>query len=284
MTKRSKISDSRGLASGEAITSKQFTRIGFIRLAALGILVLLASSVLAQNPPPEAAKWDKAGQAARHKKDYATAIAYYERAIQLDPQFASAWIDLGIAYSDQHQYQKANAIFKKYLTLPNKPDEQAAWLMIGITDEELKQYTEAANAFRSLIRLDPEPGMMYKAHLELGKSLCFLKQYPDAAAELKEAIRLYPDDTEAREILPELEKALARTKNNQSATSGTSGQTPSPSSANAERCKQNVDAGKYAIAVDTCNQVVNANPREAAAWSNLGTAYFGLKRSRNETV
>jgi len=49
--------------------------------------------------------------------------------------------------------------------------------------------------------------MLYKAHLELGKSLCMLAQFSAAVDELERAIQLYPEDTDARELLP-----LARKK------------------------------------------------------------------------
>jgi len=167
------------------------------------LLLLVAFSAISggQSPGAEAAiaasKWTGAGQAARKNKDYATAIADYKKAIQIDSNYASAWFDLGAAYTDQQQFEQAIPVFRKYLTLPSKPDEEGAWLFLGMSYINVRQYSGAAEAFRSLIRITNDPGFSFKAHYELGHSLCMLNQFTEAVDELQEAIRLEGEDCKA---------------------------------------------------------------------------------------
>lgn len=153
------------------------------------VLVLSGSSALAQN---DAEGWERAGMAARDAKDYATAVADYQKAIQLDPKLASAQFRLGLAYIDQGQSQQAVAAFKKYLTLPDKPNEQSAWLLLGDSYQSLKQYANAADAYRTLIRLSTDRKLSYQAEVELGQSLSLGGQDAAAVDALQKAMQLEP--------------------------------------------------------------------------------------------
>ncbi|MGD1701691.1 tetratricopeptide repeat protein [Dapis sp. BLCC M229] len=45
------------------------------------------------------------------KGDYEKAIADYDRAIQLDPEFVYAYLNRGLTYNDRGEYEKALADF-----------------------------------------------------------------------------------------------------------------------------------------------------------------------------
>jgi Flp pilus assembly protein TadD len=48
------------------------------------------------------------------------AAVRWEKAVELDPSYAAAWNDLGIAYEQQGQFSKARAAYEKALQLdPN---------------------------------------------------------------------------------------------------------------------------------------------------------------------
>ena len=151
----------------------------------VSVLAFSACSALGQS----AESWYQAGSAAEDAKNYAAAIADYQKALQYDSTYSSAWFHLGYAYLESHQFQQATTSFKKYLSLFDKPDEQGAWLMLGITYQDLEQYDKAADAFRALIRLTNERGMSYEAHYELGHSLCLGGQYSAAIDELQNAMQ-----------------------------------------------------------------------------------------------
>jgi len=151
----------------------------------VSVLVFSACSALGQS----AESWYQAGSAAEGAKNYAAAITAYQKTLQYDSTYSSAWFHLGYAYLESQQFQQAATSFKKYLSLFDKPDEQGAWLMLGITYQDLEQYDNAADAFRALIRLTNERGMSYEAHYELGHSLCLGGQYSAAIDELQNAMQ-----------------------------------------------------------------------------------------------
>lgn len=256
----------------------------------VSLLVLLAASFSFSQSG--ASQWDAAGQAAQKVKDYSTAIEDYKKAVLIDANYARAWMDLGIAYSDTQQFLQANAAFRAYLRLPNKPDQNAAWLMVGLTYEKLNKFSAAADAFRALIRLNPEPGMMAKAHLELAKSLSVTGYLPESVAELKETLRLNPGDPDATQLLPEVEKLAAQYGDSRAQNDSGGGSAPN-SSGNAGQKQTNavstpkqpsasslMDLGtnyftqkKFAEAIKAFEQVVRMEPKNARAQYGIGAAY-----------
>lgn len=164
------------------------TRLHFAKCL-LSILVFSASSALAQT---EAERLQLAGMKASDANDYTTAVTDYKKAVQLDPTLSTAQFRLGLAYIGLGQSQQAVAAFKKYLTLPDKPDEQSAWLFLGESYQTLKQYTNSADAYRTLIRLTTDPKLSYLAHYELGQALSLTSQDAAAVTELQKAVQLEP--------------------------------------------------------------------------------------------
>lgn len=262
-------------------------RLRHFRNLLVPLLVMLAASFsLSQST---ASQWDAAGQAAQKAKDYSTAIEDYKKAVLIDANYARAWMDLGMAYSETQQYLQANAAFRAYLQLPNKPGQNAAWLMVGLTYEKMEKFSAAADAFRALIRLNPEPGMMAKAHLELAKSLSVTGYLPESVAELKETLRLNPGDPDATQLLPEIEKLAAqygdsRAQNDSVGVSapkpGNVGQKQTNPSRTSDSVSSLMDSGtnyftekKFAEAIKTFEQVVRMEPNNARAHYGIGAAY-----------
>jgi tetratricopeptide (TPR) repeat protein len=161
--------------------SKGAKNMGGLRSLAVLLAALVISSYCFSQTT--AAEWQHAGSTAREQdKDYPTAIADFQRALRIDPTYADAWLGLGITYLDAGQYEQARDALRKYLTLPNQPDKQGALLFLGITYEDMRQYDNAADTFRTLLQITNERGISFKAHYELGHSLC-MADHPTAAIE-----------------------------------------------------------------------------------------------------
>jgi tetratricopeptide (TPR) repeat protein len=58
----------------------------------------------------------------RRKGDQDRAIADYDRAIELDPDFALAFMNRGLAYLDQEDLDRASADFRDVLRISNDPN------------------------------------------------------------------------------------------------------------------------------------------------------------------
>ncbi|MGD0134782.1 MAG: tetratricopeptide repeat protein [Bryobacteraceae bacterium] len=95
-------------------------------------------------------------------------IAYFDRAIQLDPTFAPAYVGLGVAYND------------------------LGTVSVGAPPEEMRP--KAASAARKALVLDPD---FVEAHVLLADVLQEQFHWADAEAEYRRALQLSPNNADA---------------------------------------------------------------------------------------
>jgi tetratricopeptide (TPR) repeat protein len=196
----------------------------FRRLAA----VVLAAAALSASAPA-AARADDADEAydrgldALEAGDHARAIAELSKAIQLDPQFAEAWMARGYAHAALGRFERAVADYDQALRLD--PEDAETWCNRGLARSKLGQRDEAVADLGEAIRLDPKLVPAYHVRawvhaereeyakaaadytaalrlggdnpaLRFGRALCYsaLKQYAQAVEDLNVAIRARPGD------------------------------------------------------------------------------------------
>lgn len=123
--------------------------------------------------------------------EYNEAIRHFQRAIQLNPQMARAYDNLGLCYYYENQNQLALTNYEKAIELERGSQHPSPWpyLNIGITQQFLNRLTDAERSLREALRLDPG---FAKAHFQLGTVLEDQKQPEEALNELREAARLDP--------------------------------------------------------------------------------------------
>jgi tetratricopeptide (TPR) repeat protein len=117
----------------------------------------------------------------------AEAIAHYNEALRIKPQFATAHTNLGAALMKQGKVDEAIAHFKEGLRLkPEFAEAQsdlgAALARKGRIEEAIAQYTEA-------VRLKPD---FAEAHANLGLTLAGQGKLDEAITQYNEALRLKP--------------------------------------------------------------------------------------------
>ncbi|MGI9532670.1 tetratricopeptide repeat protein [Lutimonas sp.] len=92
-----------------------------------------------------------------NEDDIENAIIKFTKAVEIDPNFAFAWDNLGISYRKNSEYEKAIASYKKSLEI--YPEGRLPLLNIAITYNLNKQYDEAVtyyNKFIDIYKEDPE--------------------------------------------------------------------------------------------------------------------------------
>lgn len=107
--------------------------------------------------------------------DKQASMKYTNKAIDLDPDFAAAYNNLGYLYIDKGDFTKAETAFKKYISLqpsfPNAHDSYAEMLMkAGRYDESITEYNKA-------LSLDPKFIISYAG---LGNNYLFKGDYVKA--------------------------------------------------------------------------------------------------------
>ena len=89
--------------------------------------------------------------------DYTNAIPKFKKAIEIDPNFAFSWDNLGVCYKKTNQYEQAITAYKKSLDI--NPDGRLPLMNIAVTYNLKKEYEQAIkyyNKFISIYRDDPE--------------------------------------------------------------------------------------------------------------------------------
>ncbi|MCU7497977.1 MAG: tetratricopeptide repeat protein [Ignavibacteria bacterium] len=109
------------------------------------------------------------------KQDYDAAISHYQKAIAIDKNFAPAYNIMGYAYSSKNDFKKAEAAFKKYISLiPDNPNPYDSYgellLKYGKYDESIKQYQKA-------LKIDPNFWSSYEG---LGNNYVFKDNFSKA--------------------------------------------------------------------------------------------------------
>ena len=133
-------------------------------------------------------------------EQYATAIADYDNAIRLKPDYAEAYHARGnmkfkalrTTERAPEQYLAVIADFDNVIRL--KPDDVIAYYDRGNAKMKLGQHTAAIADFDNVIRLKPDDATAYHVR---GNAKVELGQYATAIADYDTAIRLKPDYAEA---------------------------------------------------------------------------------------
>jgi tetratricopeptide (TPR) repeat protein len=89
-----------------------------------------------------------------YKKEYYDAISWYDKAIEIDPNYAKAWINKGMSLSKLGKYQEAIEYLDKAIELD--PNRYLAWINKGYALYSLGKYEEAIEHFDKAIELDPK--------------------------------------------------------------------------------------------------------------------------------
>jgi len=124
------------------------------------------------------------------------AIAQYEQALQLDPDYATAHNNLGSALMAQGQVQDAIRHWEQALQI--KPDVPVAHYNLGIALVRLGRPQEAVQHYEQALRIEPNYAA---AQNSLGTALAQLGKVQEAAEHWEQALRIKPDFAEAHSNL-----------------------------------------------------------------------------------
>jgi tetratricopeptide (TPR) repeat protein len=120
---------------------------------------------------------------------YDAAIAYFQKAISLDPGMARAYDNLGLCYFYQNLNTQALENYAKAIQLEKGSAHPSAWphLNMAITLKFLGRNEEAEKELREAVRLNPE---LAQAQYQLGTVLEAEGHLDGAIAAFEEASRL----------------------------------------------------------------------------------------------
>jgi tetratricopeptide (TPR) repeat protein len=238
------------------------------------------------------------------------ALKYLNKAIELDPKYASAYHLRGIAYAVLEEYRRAIKDYNKAIELNpelddalseiysnrghaysylkdnrraikdcNKaieldPKNAFAYLNRGFAYYSLKEYRRAISDYNKAIELDQNKADLY---VRRGVAYLRLKEYRRAISDYNKAIELdqkkaglYFGRGTAYRMLEEYRKAI-------SDYSKVIELNPNDAEAYKVRGMGYLLLEEYRKAISDYSKVIELNPKDVEAYKNRGLAYFPLK-------
>jgi tetratricopeptide (TPR) repeat protein len=119
---------------------------------------------------------------------YRQAIASYDRAIELDPDFAGAYSNRGNAYGALGEHERAIEDYDRAIEID--PDFAGAYVGRGIAYRNLEQYEQAIASYDRAIEIDPEYALAYNNR---GNAYGALGEHERAIEDYDRAIEIDPD-------------------------------------------------------------------------------------------
>jgi tetratricopeptide (TPR) repeat protein len=146
----------------------------------------------ATTPSLEALKAYSLGQKTRFAKGVTAVLPFYKRAVELDPNFAGAYLSLAITYSNLNEVGLAAEYARKAYELREKVSERERFAIdafyYGTVTGELEK---AAQTYELWQQTYPRN---YQHYANVGGISYTLGNYEKALSEYREAMRLEPND------------------------------------------------------------------------------------------
>src|SRR5215204_2098240 len=218
-----------------AIPSERISQLQVATITSLSDLVASAG----RNKRAKAVQFFRDGLSFLSKDDCEKALAYFEKAVESDNNYAEAWAQSGFCNEKLGKHAEAIEASKKAVSL--RPSAES-YFNIGLASFYLKQYKDAADAYRQSIKLDPYNAA--DAHYAIGLVYRDWGKPDDEIQAYKQAIRLRPDYTVAYERLG----------------------------------SRYLKSKKYGEAIEIFRQLSALKPGDANAPNNMGEAYFELNK------
>jgi len=127
-----------------------------------------------------------------NKKFFEEAIASYDKALKIKPDYHEAWYNRGNSLANLGRKVEAIASFDKAIEI--KPDYHEAWYNRGNSLENLGRKVEAIASYDKALEIKPDN---HEAWYNRGVALAYLGRYKEAIASYDKALKIKPDKHEA---------------------------------------------------------------------------------------
>lgn len=137
------------------------------------------------------------GKAYLDKGQYEKARLKFEKVIKLDSRLLGAYDNLATIYIDHfRQYDRARAYLNE--AIRRNPDYPSPYLNLGVINLHLRQLPEAIINFKKVLELDPENHL---GHFNLAAAYFNLRNYEEAVSIIKKGINIWPGSSKLYGLL-----------------------------------------------------------------------------------
>lgn len=154
--------------------------------------------------PDYADAWNNLGAYYHRKGDYDQAVRSLTRVTELNPEFSVGWRNLGNCLVATGKFEKAVEVNSRAVSLD--PGDVVAVSQLGLSYYYLRNYREAKKYFKQVYDLDPafaDSPQLYLAHIALGE-----KSFDEALDYFRSFLEYHPNSARAPSVRDTL-KAFA---------------------------------------------------------------------------
>ncbi len=130
------------------------------------------------------------------RADYKRAIAEYEKAAEVDPDYPQPYNQMGYAKMYMGDYEGAEKALKKYAELI--PDEPNPYDSVGEILLKQGKHEESIKAYRKALNLNPE---FFASYVGIGANLMFTGRHAEAREQFDKLYEIAPGDGQRRQAL-----------------------------------------------------------------------------------
>ncbi len=221
----------------------------------------------------EVEAWFNQGNEQYMAGDFVGAIASFDRAIEIKPDYHEAWNNRGVALDNLGRFEETIASYDRAIEI--KPDDDSAWNNRGNSLDNLGRFEEAIASFDRAIEIKPDDDSAWNNR---GNSLNNLGRFEEAIASFDRAIEIKPDDDSAwnnrgvaLDNLGRFEEAIASYDRAIEIK-------PDYHEAWNNRGNSLDNLGRFEEAIASFDRAIEIKPDKDSAWNNRGVALDDLGR------
>jgi tetratricopeptide (TPR) repeat protein len=137
-------------------------------------------------------EWVNAGDIYALKGDHERALRFYQKAIELEPEYSKASLAMALTLTKMKRHDEAKEFYLR--AIEYDPANSQAYNNLGMWYDRKSDLDEARRYFLKAVELKPSSGQY---HNNLGMVYGKMGQDEKAIQEFEEAIRLSPDNARA---------------------------------------------------------------------------------------
>lgn len=165
-------------------------------------------SIAVKEEPNRVAFWDRLGLTLTERREFAPAEGALRRAVELDPTYFNAQVNLGVLLQMTRRHEEAIETYRKALEID--PNHVNTHLNIGLALMDLHQVPQAYEEFQEAIALKPDnPEALRLA----AAAAITLGRLDDARRYLEAARRILPQHPAIQQAFKVLEEAEQKRRN-----------------------------------------------------------------------
>ena len=201
-----------------------------------------------------------------------SAIEIFNEILSLDSGFYKAYFQRAHSYMSLGKIDNAISDFDNAINI--KKDDAILYLMRATALDTKKMFKESSEDYRKVIELEPDPNILYFAHLNRGSAFNDLEKYSDAVKDFTKAIGKNSEDPKAIKGRAVAYFHLKQIDNSINDWSTVIKLTPNDAEAYKKRASLYIQKSKIEETISDCDKSLNLDPKDSETYLIRGSAYY----------